>query len=151
MQKPARYLHRQDYLEIAEKNAEFLLTELHIPGRLKRSWREGQARQDAFLEDYGAMIVALLALYQSSPKLKWYQAALELAQEMITSYQSSDGSFYTTRNDQEDIILRPKEIQDNVTPSGNALAAQAMAMLSIYTNRIDWQKLSENLLASAQT
>jgi hypothetical protein len=146
----ARYLHRQDYLDIAEQNAEFLLAELHSAGRLKRSWREGQTRQDAFLEDYAALIVALLSLYQSSPRQKWYQAALELAQEMIDGYQSPDGSFYTTRHDQQDVIFRPLEIQDNVTPSGNALAAQAFAMLASYANRTDWQRIAENLLASAQ-
>ena len=146
----ARYLDRPDYLKIAEENAEFLLAELHTPGRLKRSWRERQAHQNAFLEDYAALIVALLSLYQSSPNIKWYHAALELMQEMIEGYQSPDGNFYTTRHDQQDVIFRPVEIQDNVTPSGNALAAQALSLLSIYANRTDWQQTSENLLASAQ-
>ncbi len=146
----ARYLHRPDYLAVAEQNAEFLLAALHTPGQLKRSWRNGNTHQDAFLEDYAALSVALLSLYQSSPKQKWYQTALELIQEMIDGYQSPDGSFYTTRHDQQDVIFRPIEIQDNVTPSGNALAAQALALLSVYTNRVDWQKNAETLLASAQ-
>jgi uncharacterized protein len=146
----ARYLHRQDYLEIAEKNAEFLLAELYTSGQLKRSWREGKARQDAFLEDYAGLVVALLSLYQSSPNLKWYHAAVDLTQEMIAGYQSPDGSFYTTSHEQQDIILRPKEIQDNVTPSGNALAAQALAVLSIYASRNDWQQISDNMLSAVQ-
>jgi uncharacterized protein len=146
----ARYLHRQDYLEIAEENADFLLDALYTQNRLKRSWREGQANQDAFLEDYASLIVALISLYQTSPKLKWYQAALTLTHEMIDAYQAPDGSFYATRHDQEDIIFRPRELQDNVTPSGNALAAQALAYMAIYTGREDWQQISDNLLASAQ-
>ena len=146
----ARYLHRQDYLEIAEKNAEFLLDSLYTQNRLKRSWRAGQVNQDAFLEDYASLIVALLSLYQTSPKLKWYQAALNLTEEMLEAYQASDGSFYATRHDQEDIIFRPKELQDNVTPSSNALAAQALAFMSLYTGREDWQQISDNLLSSAQ-
>ena len=146
----ARYLHRTDYLDIAEQNAEFLLAELHTAGRLKRAWREGRAHQDAFLEDYASLIVALLSLYQSSPKLKWYHAALELVQEMIEGYLSPDGNFYTTRHEQQDVIFRPIEIQDNTTPSGNALAAQALMLLAIYANRKDWQQISEDLLASVQ-
>lgn len=146
----ARYLHRTDYLEIAEKNAEFLLNSMHINNRLKRSWRDGQAKQDAFLEDYAGLILALISLYQTSPKIKWYQTALSLTEEMLEAYQAPDGSFYDTRFDQKDTIFRPRELQDNVTPSGNALAAQALALMSLYTGRQDWQQISDNLLASAQ-
>lgn len=146
----ARYLHRPDYLEIARENASFLLANLHPADRLLRSWREGQARQSAFLEDYAALILALLALYQSSPELNWYSAALNLLEEMIAAFQATDGSFYSSRHDQNDLILRSREIQDNVTPSGNALAARALMQMSFFSGRDDWRESAETLLASIQ-
>ena len=68
----ARYLKRTDYLEVARKNADFLLTHLYSSGRLMRSWRNGKARRhDAYLEDHAALILGLLSLYESDPDLRW--------------------------------------------------------------------------------
>jgi len=146
----ARYLQRQDYLKIAETNASFILKHMRQDGKLMRSWRKGALTQPAFLEDYAGMILALLSIYQSSPNNHWYQNALSLTNEMVDNFQASDGSFYTTRHDQENLILRPREIQDNVTPSSNALAAHVLLVMSLYTGRGDWRQAAETLLNSTQ-
>ena len=146
----ARYLHREDYLRIAENNAAFLLDHMQQDGNLMRSWREGTLNQPAFLEDYAALILALISLYQSSPDTRWYQTALRLTQAMLDNFQAEDGSFYSTRHTQKDLILRPREFQDNVTPSGNALAAHALMVMSIYSGRSEWYQTAETLAASTQ-
>ena len=146
----ARYLKRIDYLEIAQKNAGFLLTHLYLNGRLLRSWRNGIAQHDAFLEDHAALILGLLSLYQSDPNVRWYSFAIQLADDILSHFRDQDGGFFDTRDDQEHLLLRPKDLQGNATPSGNALAAMAFLQLSIYTGNLEWKKLAEQMLQQMQ-
>lgn len=143
-----RYLERKDYLDVAIRSARFLLSNLYIGDRLLRSWRDGQAKHNAYLEDYAGLILALLALYQSDPDPEWYATALKLADEMVEHFSDPAGGFFDTRNDHETLLVRPKDIQDNATPSGNALAATALLELSAYGDRTEWRNLAEDMLAS---
>jgi Highly conserved protein containing a thioredoxin domain len=145
-----RYLGRDDYTEAAIRNAQFLLKNLYVNDRLLRSWRDGQAKHNAYLEDYAALILALLSLYQTDPNPEWYTTALKLADEMVAHFSDPNGGFFDTRDDHETLLLRPKDIQDNATPSGNALAATALLELSAYGDRIEWRDLAENMLGSVQ-
>jgi len=145
-----RYLNRKDYLDTAIRNAHFLMDNLYINERLSRSWRDGQAKHNAYLEDYAGLIHALLALYQSDPNPAWYTAALKLGDEMVAHFVDPNGGFFDTRDDHETLLLRPKDIQDNATPSGNALAATALLELAAYGNRNDWRSAAEDMLGSVQ-
>ncbi|QYK50324.1 MAG: thioredoxin domain-containing protein [Anaerolineales bacterium] len=129
----ARYLKRPDYLQIAQTNADFLLREMHNGSRLLRSWRAGRAEHNAYLEDYAALTLGLLALYQSDGDVRWYSAAESLAGEFTQHFADPAGGFFDTRSDHEALITRPKDQQDNATPSGNALAALALLQLYAYT------------------
>ncbi|RPJ39441.1 MAG: thioredoxin domain-containing protein, partial [Chloroflexi bacterium] len=146
----ARYLRRDDYLAIARKNADFLLKTMYVDGRLLRAWRIGQARHSAFLEDHAGLALALLDLYQSDPDLRWYQAAGQLAGDLLEHFRDPQGGFFDTRSDQETLITRPKEIQDNATPSGSALAASALLLLSAYNDNGEWRALADYMLSSLQ-
>jgi uncharacterized protein YyaL (SSP411 family) len=145
-----RYLKRPDYIEIAKKNAEFLLSELVFDSRLLRSWREGQAAHNAYLEDYAALILGLLALYQSDPNPLWFAEAQKLGEEMVAHFQDPNGGFFDTRDDHEKLIARPKEVQDNATPSGNALAALALLQLSSYSGQGDLHDRAVSSLSGMQ-
>lgn len=146
----ARYLQRKDYLQIAQANANFLLTHLKRGGKLLRSWRQGRADHRAYLEDIAALTLALLSLYQSDFHHQWYQAALLLVEEMLTDYQDSRGGFFDTPVDLSTPLLRPKDLQDNATPSGNALAALALLQASVLEGREDWRVLAEEVLVGVQ-
>ena len=141
-----RYLNRDDYTQTAIRNAEFLLDQLYQEDRLLRSWREGQAKYNAYLEDYASLILALLALYQTDPNIRWYSAALKLADEMTEHFIDSDGGFFDTRDDHERLLIRPKDLQDNATPSGNALAATALLQLAAYGDRTSFRDIAESML-----
>lgn len=143
-----RYLKRDDYLQAAIRNARFLLEQLYVNHRLHRSWRQGQAKHNAYLEDYAALILALLALYQSDPNVEWYVSALQLADEMLEHFIDPNGGFFDTRDDHEALLVRPKDVQDNATPSGNALAATALLELSAYGDRPAWRDIAEEMLSS---
>ena len=143
-----RYLGRQDYLNAAIRNARFLINNLFVGERLLRSWRDGQAKHNAFLEDYAGLVLALLSLYQSDPDAEWYTLALMLADQMVAHFRDPDGGFFDTRDDHEALLVRPREIQDNATPSGNALAALALLQLAAYGDRSSWQSVSEKMLST---
>jgi uncharacterized protein YyaL (SSP411 family) len=117
---------------------------------LLRSWREGQAKYNAYLEDYAGLILGLLALYQTDSDPRWYQFALKLADEMVDHFSDPDGGFFDTRDDHETLLLRPKDLQDNATPSGNALAALALLQLSAYGDRVAFREISEEMLTAIQ-
>jgi hypothetical protein len=146
----ARYLNRPDYLQAARRSADFLLREMRPAGRLMRAWRGGHPRHDAFLEDYAALILGLLSLYQSDPDPRWYSAAEDLAVEMIAHFSDPQGGFFDTRHDAPALFSPAKDSQDNATPCGNSLAAWALLQLSEYNGRADWRALAEAPFASLQ-
>jgi len=130
----ARVLERADYLSAAERCGDFLLTTMLRPGgRLWRTYKDGQARINAFLEDYAALIDAFLELYQSTFIDKWYKAAVELAEAVLTHFAAEDGCFYDTSDDHEALIVRPRSLQDNAVPSGSNMLARQLLRLYAYT------------------
>ena len=141
-----RYLKNPDYTQIAIRNGQFLLDHLISNDRLMRSWRAGKAQHMAYLEDYASLILALLSLYQSDPNLVWFTAAEKLAREMIAGFQDPGGGFFDTHRDNPNLIIRPKDLQDNATPSGNALAALALLQLHAYTEDALWKDLAGTCL-----
>jgi len=145
-----RYLRRPDYTGMAMRNANFILSALHPIDRLLRSWRAGSAQHNALLEDYSSMILALLSLYQSDPDVKWYIAAEQLANEMLEHFSDPQGGFFDTRDDHDDLLVRPKDIQDNALPCGNSMAAMALLQLFSYTDRGDLYDIAERMLRSIQ-
>ena len=145
-----RYLNRDEYIQAAIRNANFLLEQLYRKNRLLRSWRNGQAKYNAYLEDYASVILALLALYQSDPDHRWYSTALKLVDEMIEHFADRDGGFFDTRDDHESLLIRPKDLQDNATPSGNALAATALLHLAAFGGRTDFIDYAESMLKRMQ-
>jgi len=115
---------------------------------LLRSWRNGNASHHAYLEDYAGLILALLALYQSAPASEWYMKAEMLADEMLEHFTDPTGGFFDTSNDHEELLFRPKDVQDNATPSGNALAALALLQLSAFSGNGKWRDIAEKTLGN---
>ena len=143
-----RALGKQEYIDAAIKNGDFILGNMLKDGQLMRSWREGVARHTAYLEDHAGLALGLLSLYQTDPNPGWYQSAIGLVQQMLVHFQDPSGGFFDTRADQEALLYRPKDIQDNATPSGNVLAAMALLQLATYEGRSDWRTLAEGMLSS---
>jgi uncharacterized protein len=134
------------YYLLATRNAEFLLRELRPDGKLVHSWRNGKTTNEVFLEDYAALILGLLELYQTDFKDKWFASAKELAGEMIELFEDPNGGFFDTSKDGEQLLLRPKDVQDNATPSGNALACEALLKLAEFTGEGKYRDLAEKAL-----
>ena len=145
-----RLLDRPDFLAVAQRNADFLLTNLFEGGNLFRSWRNGTAKHNATLEDYASLITALLVLYQSDFNVRWYSAAQKLTSKIIDLFRDPAGGFYLTRHDQTDLAIRPKDLQDNATPCGNSLAVYALLLISSLSGNGSWYSLAEESLIQVQ-
>jgi uncharacterized protein len=139
----ARYLDIPAYLEIACKNATFLWDQMVFRNRLFRSWRNGKARHNAYLEDYAGLILANISLYQSNFETVWFQHAKILLTELLTHYQDPEFGFFDTRDDHEELLIRVKDIQDNATPSGNSLAVLALIQMAAYEGESSLLEMSE--------
>lgn len=135
------------FQKAAVRNAEFLLTTLRPNGRLCRSWRDGSTTDAVFLEDYAALILGLLELYQTDFDVNWFKSAVELTDEMIEKFSDPDGGFFDTPYDGKTLLIRPKDIFDNATPSGNALACEAFLKLAAFTDNGKYRDLAEETLA----
>jgi uncharacterized protein YyaL (SSP411 family) len=147
----ARALGREGYQQVAERSAEFLLRELRCEdGRLLHSWKDGEARFNGYLEDYGYLIEGLLELYQTTFEPRWYLAARELADLMIEHFSAPGGGFYDTSDDHETLITRPRELQDNATPSGNAMAAVVLLRLAGVSGEPRYADLARRSLSQVQ-
>ena len=110
-------------------------------GRLLHSYKDGRARFNAYLDDYAALIEGLCELYQAVFDAKYLDAALSLAERMLSQFwDEADGGFFYTSADHETLIARNKETHDNATPSGNSLAATALLKLARLTGRMDLEE-----------
>jgi uncharacterized protein YyaL (SSP411 family) len=148
----ARILDRDDYRQVAERNADFLLRELQRPnGRLWHTWKAGVAKVNGYLEDYTHLIQGLLELYQTTFDPRWYLAARELAEGMIEHFCASDGGFFDTSDDHERLITRPRELQDSAVPSGNAMAASVLLRLAGLAVEPRYAELAQRSLSQMQS
>jgi uncharacterized protein YyaL (SSP411 family) len=88
----------------------------------------------------------LLELYQTDFNNAWFKSARELADEMIDLFSDPAGGFFDTSKDEKSLLLRPKDVQDNATPSGNALACEALLKLAAFTDEGRYRDLAEKAL-----
>ena len=144
----ARYLSRPDYLQVAEHNAAFLLSELRSNnGRLLRTYKDGRAHLNGYLEDYTFLADGLLALYEASFDPRWFVEARRLMDEAITLFaDEQNGGFFDTGSDHEALISRPKDIMDNATPAGNSVAIDVLLRLAAFTGNDAYRSRADDYL-----
>jgi uncharacterized protein len=142
-------LGREDYLDAARACAEFVLGSLRDgDGRLLRTYKDGRAHLGAYLEDHAFLLEALLTLYESSFKTRWFEAAQELAEATIERFGDPErGGFYSTADDHEELIARRKEVGDHPIPSGNSAAAMGLLRLAALTGERRYEEAAEGVFA----
>ncbi len=127
----AAAFERDDWMEAARTNARFLLGQLRRDdGRFLRSWR---APYLAYAEDYAALLEALLTMAEVDD-VAWFAEARTVADELLRLFHDPDGrGFFTTGHDAEALVVRPKDVFDDATPSANSLAANGLLRLAALT------------------
>ncbi|HSE82668.1 MAG TPA: thioredoxin domain-containing protein [Gaiellaceae bacterium] len=121
-------LGRADYVEAAVGIAEFLLGPLSDRrGRLLRSYRAGDARIPAYLEDYANAANGLVELSWATGELRWLEEARRLAELLVELFaDETRGGFYVDAQDGDGLVARRKEFDDHPTPAGNSMAAYVL-------------------------
>jgi uncharacterized protein YyaL (SSP411 family) len=127
----AAILNDTNYLDVAFRNAEFIIEKLWKKDRLLRTYKDGEAKLNGYIEDYANVADGLIELYQISGEERYLERARQLADTMITEFWDEEGGgFFFTSNDHEKLIVRNKDLYDNATPSGNSAAADVLLKLS---------------------
>jgi len=140
-------LDRADYRAVARRSASFLLTELQREGLLLRTYKDGAAKLNGYLEDYASLIDGLISVYEATGELEWIEAAIKLAQTMVEQFWDDEtGGFFFTGKNHEQLIVRSKEWLDNATPSGNSIAALVLLKLNAFTANDDYRRRATTIL-----
>ena len=125
-----RALEREDLVEAAVRAVDFIRATLFVDGRLLASYKDGEARFPAYLDDHAFLLDALLELIQARWSSEHLHFAVALADTLLDHFEDPEsGGFFFTANDHEELIHRPKPLADESVPSGNGIAAFALQRL----------------------
>ncbi len=147
-----RVFDNREYLEIAETNAKFLLKNMmQSDGRLNRNYKEGKSNINAFLDDYGLLIDALIALYQATMEETYLKEARKLADYVLAHFSDEEsGMFFYTSDLDAPLITRKLELSDNVIPGSNSVMAKALYELGIYFYDENYIAISRQMLSNME-
>jgi uncharacterized protein YyaL (SSP411 family) len=142
--------HRPDWIEAAVTTATFLLGHLRDDqGRWLRSWQaDSGARHLAFAADHAALVDAFTRLAEATGEARWITEARATADALLDRFEDpADGGVFTTAHDGEQLITRPKDLQDNPIPSANSAAAVALLRLGALTGAERYTTAAQRILA----
>jgi uncharacterized protein len=136
------------YLDAARDCADFLLQSMRDDdGRLLRTYKDGRAHLNAYLEDHAYLVEALLTLYESTFEPRWFAAARELADQTIARFADDErGGFFETSSDHEQLVARRKDLEDNPIPAGNSSAAYGLLRLAGLTGEHEYEDRADGVL-----
>ncbi|WP_419189989.1 thioredoxin domain-containing protein [Stieleria marina] len=147
-----RLLHEPKYVRAAADAAEFVLRELaDSDGRLKRSYAAGQAKLNAYVDDYAFLVSGLIALHRATDDVKWLTQANAITEQQIQWFgDDSGGGFFFTSSDHPSLIVRVKDPVDGAIPSGASVSAENLLYLLCHQPQPKFAtKLMQTLNASA--
>ena len=148
----ARAFEREDFAKLAVRNGEFINRELIRDGRILRAYNKGGAHIKGFLEDYAAVGLGFIALYELTFDPVWIRRASVLTESMVKWFWDDQlGAFFDTPSDGEPLITRPRDSSDNAVPSGTSLAVDLLLSLSELTHDADMKRRATFVLESLAT
>ena len=147
----ARAFDDAEIRALALRNGEFLFRAL-VPGdgdRVFRSYKDGVAKISGFLEDYAAVALGALALYELTFERVWLDRARRLGRAIVARFWSEEAqAFFDTPDDGETLVTRPRDVTDNALPSGSSMAIELMLLLGELFADGECTKRASHLLES---
>jgi hypothetical protein len=142
-----RLLGERHWTEAAERAANAIVAGLLGPnGVLRRSWKDGRAVGQGVLEDSTHLAEGLLQLYEATFDERWFTTARALMDRVLERFADPAGGFLDTADDHERLVTRPKDLQDNAVPSGNAMAAFVLLRLAAWTGEGRYRAAAERAI-----
>ncbi len=143
----AQIFSDDNFLNVARKNADFLISNLGKDGRLLRTWKDGKAKLNGYIEDYANVADGLIELYQATGEERYIHEAKNLTDIMVEYFWDREaGGFFFTSSDHEELVVRTKDFNDNATPSGNSAAADVLLRLSKLFPDENYDRYAEGVL-----
>lgn len=150
--KGAQVLGDARHLATARATMDRLMAELPEDGRLRRTYKNGEARGPAFLEDYAFMIQAALDLYETSFDLSYLEQAIALEDVAARHFADPEGGgYFMTSDDHETLLVREKPAYDGATPSGNSVMVLNLLRLASLTDKPVYRERAELSLRAFHT
>ncbi len=142
-------LEEARYSGAAVACAEFVLRDLRdIDGRLLRTYNDGAAKLDGYLEDHAFLLEALLVLFETTCEERWFVQARALADVLTARFADAEhGGFFSTAVDGEALIARRKDLEDSPIPSGGSSAAMGLLRLAELTGEEEYERQALGVLA----
>jgi uncharacterized protein YyaL (SSP411 family) len=138
----------EELLAAAVACGEFILRDLRDGrGQLLRTYNDGQAKINAYLEDHAYLLEALLVLFETTCEERWFTEALALGDETIERFSDPErGGFFSTASDQQPLIARRKDLEDSPIPAGGSSAAMGLLRLSQLTGEECYERHAVSVL-----
>ncbi|MFT7628847.1 MAG: hypothetical protein ACI9OS_002513 [Ulvibacter sp.] len=138
----------KEYLEIAIKNANFLIDhQLRKDNGLNRNFKNGLSTINGYLEDYGTVIQSFISLYEVTLDEKWLATSKSLIDVLFVNFfDEKNQMFYFTSKEDESLIARKYEVNDGVIASSNSIIANSLFKLGHYFSDTNYLKISEQML-----
>ncbi|MBI2841396.1 MAG: thioredoxin domain-containing protein [Acidobacteria bacterium] len=142
--RAAMVFGEERYAGIAGRAADFLLRNLLQDGRLRRSFKDGRAWHNAYLDDYAFFIASLLDLFEATGEARWLEEAIALDHVLEAHYEDkTGGGFFMTSDDHEVLLAREKPSYDGAEPSGNSVAVLNLLRLHELTTLDSYRQRAE--------
>jgi uncharacterized protein len=146
-----RVFDEESFLELALENAYFIKNKIFDGEKLWHNYKNAQASITAYLEDYAAVIEAMIALYEATFDLQWLRFAQKLTEYSLTNfYDAEEGMFFFTDQNAEKLIARKKEIFDNVTPASNSTMAKNLYFLGLLLDNQAYTEIARRMVSQVK-
>ena len=142
---------RDDWTTAAVDIATFLLGHLRRPdGRVLRSWCRGRAGTLGYAADYAWLVDCCTRLGELTGEATWTIEAVKIARQLLDLFSDDEhGGLYTTGRDAPSLVVRPRDVQDGVTPAAGSVAAVALARLGALAGDDELVTAAGRIVASA--
>jgi len=152
--KGYRITGNKKYLDYALNAINFIESKIavHDEARLRRTFKNGVSKLNAYLDDYAFYINGLLDVFEVDCKAEYLEKALNYTDFMLKHFwDSSSGSLFLTSDDHEQLIIRTKNFYDLAIPSGNSIAAYNLLRLFHIVQNKDYLQKAEQIIKAAST
>jgi uncharacterized protein YyaL (SSP411 family) len=149
MARAAAVFGRDDWLDSARRSLEFVRGAMWRDGRLFATYKDGRAHLNAYVDDHAFLLDAVVEMLQADFRGADLALARSLADTLLDRFEdAAAGGFFFTSHDHERLIHRPKPGHDNATPSGNGVAAFALARLGHLTGETRYLDAARRAVAA---
>ena len=144
-------LGSHEYADAAVKCSDFLLTNLRRDGRVLRTYKDGFAKLNGYLEDYAFAIDGLLTLHETTLEPRWLLEAIGLGKSIVELFwYRGTCQFFDTGSDHDNLVVRPRDVSDNAIPSGSSAACSVLLRLAVYTGEPGMRDIAVEGIRSAR-